>query len=270
MNTEMQTTQSQVPAHVPSTQAHGQEQILKSDIVLPKFMLCQSLSDHVKKKRAAAGDIVKNATGEKVGGEGKPVPFIPLTYQTLWMLSCDTVGKGNKNDFEFMGYEERNAINENLDWEFVKDNKPWKRTKVINLYALLPGELDKMSESVKKFEETGEIDLDVNIMPTVIQFRNTSYKAGKTVIDLFVKARDLATRVGREVPAYGSTLQLESVLEQSNDNEYYVFNVKTAGATKKEYLSECKRWREFILELGGNVKINEADVGGEAASEVLF
>lgn len=271
MNQEVVNQSTNVPApSAPSTHEH-QEDILRSDIALPKLTLMQALSDHVKKKRAGAGDIVKNATGEKVGGEGQPIQFIPLTYQNLFMLSEDTKGKGNKQDFEFRGYEERNALNENAEWEFVKDGVSWKRTKVMNLYVLFPKELEKMNEAVKKFEETGEIDLEASVLPTVIQFRNTSFKAAKSVVDLFVKARDLGARVGREVPAYGSTMQLEAVLEQSNDNEYYVFNVKPAGATKKEYLPECKRWREFIISLGGNVKINETDtVENVAGEEVPF
>jgi hypothetical protein len=90
MNTEIQKTETQVPAmSAPSTHEH-QEEILRSDIALPKLMLMQALSDHVKKKRATAGDIVKNATGEKVGGDGSPIQFIPLTYQNLWMLSVGT------------------------------------------------------------------------------------------------------------------------------------------------------------------------------------
>lgn len=266
MNTEVQKQESQVP----STQVHaaiGQEEILKSDIILPKFMLMQALSDHVKKRRAQAGDIVKNTTGEKVGGEGSPLLFIPLTYQNLWMLSEDTKGKGNKTDFEFRGYEERNALNENAEWDFIQNDKPWKRTKVVNVYALLPAELEKMAEAVKKFEESGELDLGANVLPTVIQFRNSSFKAGKSVIDLFVKARDMSARVNREVPAYSSTLQLEAVTENNGEHDYYVFNVKPASATKKEYLPECKRWREFIIQLGGNVKINESEAGETAGDQ---
>ena len=259
MSTEIQKTESNLPANASSTQS-TQEQILRSDIVLPKLMLMLALSDHVNARRAQAGDIVKNATGEKVGDEKTPIEFIPLTFQNLFMLSEDEKGKGNKADYKFRGYEDRTALNEGADWDFVQDGKPWKRTKVMNVYCLLPAELDKMAEAMRKFEETGEIDLETSVLPTVIQFRNSSFKAAKDVATLFVKAADLAARAGRDIPAYGSTMKLEVVPESSGDNDYYVMRVKPGGATKKEYLPECKRWREFLISLGKNVRVNESDV----------
>ena len=59
-------------------------------------------------------------------------------------------------------------------------------------------------------------------------------------------------------------MKLEVVPESSGDNDYYVMRVKPGGATKKEYLPECKRWREFLISLGKNVRVNESDVVEEA------
>lgn len=260
---------NQVPAKVESSvpavsAPQNSEQILKSDIVLPKVLLQQALSDFVKKRKAQSGDLVRSTNGEKLGNDSTPLEFIPLTFQNLWMLMEDEKGKGNKDDFKFRGYEPRTASNENAEWDYMQDGVRWKRTKVMQVYTLLPRDLEKMAAAMEKYKTDGEMpDLDAAVLPTVIQFRNTSFKGGKDVATLFVKAADIGSRMNIEVPVYGRTMKLEVHPENNGEHDYFVLRAMEAGPTKKEYLTDCNRWRTTLVNMGSNVKVDESDVTGE-------
>lgn len=253
---------------VPATQSsQPQEQILKSDIVLPKVLLMQALSDFVKQEKCKPGDIVRSQTGELLAKRDSVLEFIPLTYVNLWMLSEDEKGKGDKKDFKFRGYEPRTASNEDSDWDFLQDGTKWKRTKVMNLYALLAADIEKFEGAMTKFKESGEMpDIDAALLPVTIQLRNTSFKAAKDVSTLFLKANELSKQMGMEVPAYGRTMKIQAVEESKDDNDYYVLTVTGGSTTKKEYLPHAKRWKETIHQMGANVKVDDSDVTGKTAA----
>lgn len=267
---QIQTSQN----NLPSTQvAQHQEQVLKSDIVLPKVLLMQALSDFVKEKKCTAGDIVRSGTSEMLAKAGEELEVIPLTFENLWMLLEDEKGKGMPQDYKFRGYEPRTASNEDAEWDFKQDGANWKRTKVMNLFALLGSDVEKLLVALKKFEENPEEipDLDAALMPVVIQFRKTSFKAGKDVSTLFVKAQDLSQMMGKDVPVYGRTMKIKAIEESKDDNDYYVFTVSGGSQTKKEYLPHAKRWRETIALMRGNIKLDDTDLaGGVKDEEVPF
>lgn len=255
-----------------STHVAQDQQILKGDVVLPKLLLMQALSDFVKQKKATAGDIVRSS-GEIVAKDGAELEFIPLSFQNLWMISEDEKGKGNKQDYKFRGYEPRTAANEAAEWDYMENGTRWKRTKVMQLYALLGADIERFEQAMAKFKETGELpDLESALLPVVIQFRNTSFKAAKDVATLFVKAKELGAQMGIEVPAYGRTMKLQAVSESNGENDYYVMTVKSGAQTKKEYLPHAKRWKDTLASMGGAVKVDESDLTGAAAAteEVPF
>lgn len=244
----------------------AQEQILKSDIVIPKVLQMQALSKLVEDGTAKSGDLIRSSNGEVVGGAAAPLEFIPLSFQNLWMISENT--SGDNKEFEFKGYEPRTAANETLDWEYFENGVKMKRTKVMNVYALLPADIERQLEAMKKYQEGGEMpDLDAALLPVVIPFRNTSFKAAKDVATLFVKAKDLADQMGVDVPVFGRTMKLSNSKEKNEKGTYYVLKVEGGGATKKEYLAACKRWRETLLSMGSAVKTDESDVVAGAVKE---
>ncbi len=269
---EVSTQTNNLPAT--QNQQGAADQILKSDIVLPKVLLMQALSDFVKQKKAQSGDIVRSGTSESLAKQGEVLEFIPLTYTNLWMLSEDEKGKGNKTDFKFRGYEPRTPSNEGLDWDFRQDGTAWKRTKVMSLYALLASDIEKFEKAMAGFKETGDMpDLDAALLPVVIQFRNTSFKAAKDVSTLFLKAKELEAQMGISVPAYGRTMKLQAVEESKDDNDYYVLTVTGGSTTKKEYLPHAKRWKETIAQMDGNIQVDDSDVAGAplaSESEIPF
>lgn len=258
---EVVKTQSNVPA----TQAPSQspETVLKSDVVIPKLLLMQALSDLVVEKKAVAGDFVRSLTAEKLGDDKSPVKIIPLTFQNLWMLAEDTTGKGN---YEFRGYEPRTVLNEALEWDYVQNGAKWRRTKVMNLFALLPADIEAQAAELKKFEETGEMpDLDKVLLPVVISFRNTSFKAGKEVVTLFAKAESLSRQIGKPVPVFGQTLQLGCYLDKNDKGSFYVLETKPAGKTEDGYKEIAASWYNTLTQMGAAVVIDESDLKEEVS-----
>lgn len=261
MNNQELVTQGKnlpVHAHVPQ-----QETVLASDVVIPKLLLMQQMSELVQEKKAQSGEMVRSIGGTKLGDEKKPVDIIPLTFQNLWMLQEDAMGKGK---YEFRGYEPRTAANENAEWDFMVNGTKWKRTKVMNLFALLPADIDAQMEEMKKFEETGEIDLDRTLLPVVIPFRNTSFKAGREIATLFVKADSVARRVGKPVPVYGQMIRLGCYLEKNDKGSFYVYKTEPAGKTSPEHKEVAATWYATLM--SRSFAVDESDAKEDSAAPV--
>lgn len=251
MNTEVVKTNTNMPATFMQS-----EQVLKSDIVIPKLLLMQGLSDFVSDRKAQAGDMVRSTNAEALGSDKKPMDIIPLTFQNLWMVSENLSGDGKT--FDFTGYEARTIHNENEEWEFFKDGHKCKRTKVMNLFALLPQDIDAQSAMLAEFEKTGAIpDVDKALLPIVIQFRSSSFKAGKDVATIFAKARSISEMTGKNIPAYGTTLKLSCYQEKNDKGTFFIYSVSPAGKTKDTYLEVAKTWYEILMKQTAAIKVDE-------------
>ncbi len=253
-----------------------QQEVLASDMVIPKLLLMQGLSDFVSDRakdpvtgqEIRQGDVVRSTTGQVLGGPDKPFPIIPLRYTSLWMHQERIPGKTKP---EFRGYVPRDAglhdpgkgeiekTGENLPWEFKHLGAEWVRTKVIRLYALLPGDIDSFLSMIERVKESGEMpDLEHALLPVVIDFRNTSYAAGKDVASYFLKIREMA-QYGAQ--PYGYSMLLGCGKEENDKGVFYVYQ---AGKTEKlaaKFITEAKRWYATLGH--ANIKVDERDAADD-------
>lgn len=227
-----------------------EEEILSQNIIIPRLLLMQGLSDFVAEGKAIMGEMVRSTTVEKLGGPDKPVEFIPLTFTNTWVIS-EKVGQ----KYEYRGQEPLTAANQDLPWEFEKNGGQWKRTKSLNLYALLPSDIEAEKAELAKAEEGEMADPDKALMPVMIAFRSTSFSAGKTISTHFAKAKKF------NAPGYVSTLRLKCRKEKNDQGVFYVFEVETAGKTPKEAYSSCEYWRSLV----GSSRV-QVDEEAESAS----
>ena len=261
MSKEIVKTETNLPADPLSKGT----KVLKSDVVLPKVLLMQGLSDLVNERKAQQGDFVRSSTAEKLGDDKAPLEFIPLTFQNLWLVSEDQKGDGKK--YEFRRYEPRTAANESADWDYLENGTKWRRTKIMSLFALLPKDIESQAKMMKEFEETGEMpDVDKVLLPVVIQFKNTSFKAGKEVATLFAKAESVSRQLGTTIPAYGTTMRLSCVSDKNDKGSFFVMKVESIGKTKPEYKEAAANWYAQLMQLGAAIKVDESDMA--AAEEV--
>jgi len=258
MANEVVKKESSVPAV--STPDVGTEVLLASDMVIPRVLLMQALSEFVCEAKATVGQIVRSTTIEVLGDKNTPVPFIPLTFRTRWMI--ETVGRGGK--LEFAGFEDRNAINENAPWDFEVDGQQMKRTKMVEVFALLEKDLAAAKEPT--LGSDGLPSLDSVLMPVLLTFRSTGFKAGTRIIDTFMKVRKLREKFP-SLMAYNYGLLLGCKEEENDRGRFFVFDVQSGKNTDPKFLDDCSYWYDLLTRHGQSVKTDDSSLneGHDAA-----
>lgn len=262
---EPKNTQLQVAPQQTETQ-----EVLNSDIIIPKLLLMQGLSEFVSERKKdpntnkpiGQGDMVRSTTGEIVADPESKIDIVPLKMSTEWRLEEKVGGK-----FEYRGTEPRTAANEDSPWEFKKDGAEWKRTKVINLFALLPKDIAGYREEIKKAVDSGEMpDLNKTLMPVVISFRSTSFNAGKKVATFYAQLRDIL-RMNPAVRPFHYTLELSCYQDKNDKGQYYVFDIGKTKKLAQDLVEEASRWygilnamKEIRVDTSGEV---EASTGAD-------
>jgi hypothetical protein len=113
----------------------GVENVITSDLRIPKILLMQSMSDFVAEKKAYAGDIVESFEGRKLGDEKAPVQIIPFYMTNTWTVKKEVNGK-----MEFEKVEDRGGNDIQREYEFVGSDGV-KRTnhRTLNIFCLIKG-----------------------------------------------------------------------------------------------------------------------------------
>lgn len=230
------------------------EEILSSNVVIPKLLLMQALSDFVVDGKAVAGEFVRSSNIEKLGAKEKGVEIIPLTFTNTWIIK-EKVG----NKYEFRGIEPMTAANQDLPWDFKQNGTDWKRVKSINLYALLPADIHAEQAEMAKAANGEDADPDKALIPVVLSFRSTSFPAGKDVVTHFAKAKKF------KLPGYVSVLKVTARHEKNDQGAYFVMETASCGKTPKEFHETCEYWKKIIS--AGKTQVDTSDetetVGGD-------
>lgn len=260
-------------------QQGGGEQILASDVVIPRLWLMQGLSEMVSEGRAKPGEIRRSVGGDLVGDPTHPIEFIPLTFQNKWVIQ-ESPKPGAKYEYRKTlsrdgGLDDSRKIitdqtGENLPWDFTHGGTQWKRVKVLNVFALLVSDIEAELAEFAKFKATGEIpDLNKTLLPVMISFRSTSYNAGKGVVSHFVKALSPAqAKFG--VKPYQYTLKLSCYSDKNDKGTFFVYDVGQGRKCESEAKGgkpELERATDWAKTLGANidsVKVDDSEEG-EAA-----
>lgn len=245
--------------------------VLASDIVIPKLLLMQGLSDFVTEGRARQGDIVKSSTVVKVAGIGAPgetfktIDFIPLKVTTGW-AEKERVGQ----KFEFRKAFPRTPTNDHLPWSFWRNaqgmdfDRPgqmgateWQRVKSIDVYALLPSDVDAFETEMKQAVEKGEVpDLSKTILPVCISFRSTSFNAGKVVTTFFAQLAELAQTV-KTVRSYNYAMTLGCKPAKNQKGSFFVFDVGQPKKLAAQYVATAEKWTNTLNQLE-TIKVDDS------------
>lgn len=227
----------------------GKEVLDTSDILIPRVLLMQPMSELVTSDRVKVGDLLKSTTKEVLGNKENPFKFIPILSFKTWILE-EKIGQR----FEFRGIEEMNAGNKDdeLEWKDATGNT-FRRNRCINFYALLPEDI-RTERNALEAAGRGELpDPDDALLPILISFQRTGYQAGKELITHFAKAQHF------QIPPAVTTFQMRSVMEKNDKGTYYVPAVDKFGKTSVEDLAVCKKWYETLSK--SRVKVDEEGAG---------
>lgn len=241
---------SNLPAEVTSW---GEQEIDASNILLPRLLLMQGLSELVSEGKAKLGDVVKNTTGEVIATKDKAVEFIPLFHVENWAIS-EQVG----NKFEWRRTEPVTLSNRNADLEYMNQGTKWRRDRCLDFFVILSSDVAKEKKAREAIAK-GEIpDVDSAVFPCYLSFRRTSIAAGKELVKAFATAKHF------KIAPSAWTFKLNCKIDKNDKGTYAVFGIEKAGTTPKEYLPLCKSWYDIITSSAAKVKVHE---GEEVAAE---
>lgn len=236
----------------------GMEGIDPADVLIPKVLIMQPISELVTEAKAQAGSLVRSTTGEALGGkkgqDDVPMSFIPLFMQKIWVV-MEKVGQKS----EFRRTEPFTAANANSPWNWTENGAQWERNQALNLFALLPSDIEREIKARKKLAETGELpDAEDALVPVLIQFTRSSFKVGKEVATHFAKSSAFG------IPAAASTLTLYTELTKGEKGNYYVYKMGARAKTPPAHLELAKRWYGIVAKNALSLKVDEADAGESA------
>lgn len=229
-----------------------QEEVLKSDILIPYMTLVQDLSDLKKDGLAQPGDICRNKTGEKYGDEKTPVDLVFLHYpKSNWVYQEKQPGSQR---FEYRKTVPRDGSNENLAWEYWGDMdgnelapgtrgaSQWRRVKQLAVFALPLKDIEGFGNELKKLE-TGELpDPSKALTPFMVSFQGSSFSAGKEVCTFFMAAKSM------NVPIWRYALAVGCKHTKDDKVSYHSFTVNRAKPmpVPKEFVKTVQSWVEIV------------------------
>lgn len=230
---------AQVPALPPAEAPWGSENVDSRDLILAKILLMQGQSERVQSGDAALGDLVNSLTGEKLGDKNTPIEVVPIYTFKTWIVSNKAVpSKENKEPkFEYVRTENMTVDNQDrTELEDVEaDGSITRFDRALNFYVMLKSELDK---------DEG--------MPYALQFRRTSYKAGRKLATHFERMRMI-----RRPPA-AKSVNIGAYFDKNDKGSYWCFDVTPGNPTKPEHEAVAKEWYGTIK--AGRAKMDESDL----------
>ncbi len=270
------------------TQAANQQEIVASDVIIPRLLLMQGISPLVMTRKAQIGELRRSTTGEKLGDPENSVDLVPLRMTNTW-TNFEIANPGDKPAFR--GSEPRGAIrdangavtgsNENWAWDFTGANgTPWIRRKTITLYALLPSDLANYEKELDRALAAGEApDLSRTVLPVVLTFQSTSFKhAGKKCASFFANVQKTSAEMQKRgkpgVAPFNYTLPLLCKEEKGAKGMYFVYDFGVAAPLKDDAVKlAAAEWMQILLTQAVRVdekgeEFDEAAAGSAPASEM--
>lgn len=231
---EVTTAQESVPAVSQNLDAWGQSEISQQDIVIPKILCMQGLSDLVADGKAKMGDFVESLSGDVIGSIDEPIEFVPFHMEKIYIISKREKGASR---FEFDRIEK--VEGQEYPFEDEVGDIQFKYEYCLQFYALRPGD---------------------TTLPVVLSFKSTSLKAGKVLAtQMYVRNR----AAGLVPPAY--TMKLSGRKEKNDQGTYIVMDVKQAGKTSEDMVNECLNWFQTIQ--AGKAKVDTSSEHSAPAGE---
>lgn len=222
--------------------AWGDEFVGTSDVVIPKILPMQGLSQLVIDEKARIGDFMDSVSGEKLGSISEPIQIIPFMVQKFW----DIMEEDDEGNFKWVKSEPlienplEKGYNDNLPWSDKIDGVEVKRVRRMNFFCLIPKELAKGND-----------------IPYILSFKSTSFREGKKLFtQMFVRNK----KAGLAPCAFSFIL---AGVKQKNDKGTYVVPTLSMGpkATNEE-VAKAFEWYKLIK--GGGVKVDDSDLEREA------
>lgn len=228
MKQELSTLNAGLPVEQIKAAVNNQD-VITSDVLVPRLLLQQPISEAVVAGKFRAGQVIKS-TSELViidaptpGKEPPHFDIIPLRMDNSWANYEVINGKD-----EYRNQEPRNAANEMDEWEYMKNGTKWKRKKVVTLFGILPSDIAAYIAEVKASNETGSVmDLNKTLSPVAISFQSTSFTSAAKPIATFFDNLKRNAKLVKNISPVNYVLPIHCTLEKNAKGSYFVFNVSS-------------------------------------------
>jgi hypothetical protein len=234
-NIKMELTKKEETSILRTGVQHGfEEPVEKDDLIIPRAKLLQALSPEVQESPSEfhQGMIINSLTRETL-----PDIFIPVFKFTQWIR----FNPRNQKDPEFnSSFGPGDIIWRSSDpydprvkkeGEFGPDGERPLATKFLNFLSYFPGQM----------------------MPIVISFANTSYRAGKQLLSL-------AKFSGKHMYARKYTLGCK---QESNDmGTYFILTVRLSSDSEDKDVAIAESWWRDYHDRPVNVHEEQPEVAG--------
>lgn len=215
--------------------AWGDNEMSAQDMVIPKILCMQGLSELVSEGKAKMGDFVDSLSNEVIGSIESPVEIVPFHMEKLYIISKREKGA---NRYEFDRIE--SVTGQNYPFEAEVDGLQYKYEYCLQFYCLRP---------------------DDTSLPYVINFKSTSLKTGKVLsTQMYVRNR----AAGLVPPAFH--IQLGGRKEKNDMGTFIVMEVKQGERTSVELIQECLGWMKVIKQGKTRVEHGEEQAAPQAES----
>lgn len=234
--TQQQVAKTEPKALAAIPQDWGNEETFSAkEILIPKLLLMQGLSEFVAEEKAQMGDLVNSVTGQVLSPKGKPLEMIFVKKLPSTWVVFETLG-GKR---EYKETIQVTAQNENLKREEEVNGVTVRRDYCMNFFML--------------------IATDLGNLPYSVTFRRTSLNAGKVLNEYLRRCKEDGIAPARKVLSLGGK-------KVSNDEgTFYVYEFGTGekrNTTDQEY---AKAYQWFQTFKTTDVKVDEAELKEDAA-----
>jgi len=224
----------------------GEEYVGTTDILIPKILPMQGLSQFVTDGDAVIGEFRDSVSKTKIGSIAEPFVFVPFYVQKTW----DILEENDEGEFKWstsiplVENPMDKDYNDNLTWQDVVDGVKVKRVRRMNFFGLLPSEIAK-----------GES------MPYVLSFKSTSFREGKKMFSqMYMRNK----RAGKAPCAYAFVVG--GTKEKNEKGTFIVPNVSLGRESTPEEIQECFSWFKTIKKGGVRVDATDDHDAGDMSS----
>jgi hypothetical protein len=215
-------------------------QVTAQDLVIPKILPLQFMSEKVKNKEGEYGEFRDTVSNELFGDLKTPFEVIPFYMQKKWVEYDRIPQRGGGFSKEFKQIVPIDANNDNLP--LLDEEAQVERDRVMDFYVLIPKQV-----------EGGEA------FPYVLSFQRTSTKAGKTMAtQMFVR-----NKMAGKNPA-ATVMSVSGATKENDKGEFVVQSVKPARAATQEEMEAAFTWLKTVSQ--GTTRVDESDLKQAADS----
>ena len=203
---------------VPNNADWGVE-INKDDLLMPRILMMQKMSDLVEEQKAKAGELVDSLTEEVLCGPDETLEIIPFHSETIYKEMH------NGEFHSIVPYTQKMAHEEMVNGVKIESDL------VIQVFVLIP--------------QDGLDDI-----PYVISFKRTSRKAGQKIVTQFYR-----NSVVKQPPCAVSW-KLTTKKVSGDKGAYHVYDVTKSRKTTQEEMAKAFIFNQAVL--SGKRKVDYA------------